>query len=89
MSEGEAIQIGQEMLVVAMLLALPAVGISLIVGLVISVFQTVTSIQEQTLTFAPRIVAVALTLIVTAPWMLQVLTEFTTYMLKNAAEVNL
>lgn len=85
MSEGVAIQIGQELLLVAMMLVLPAVAVSLIVGLVISVLQTVTSIQEQTLTFAPRIVAVGATLMVTAPWMLRVLNQFTMRMLMHAA----
>ena len=50
--------------------------VSLIVGLIISIFQTVTSIQEQTLTFVPKIIAVFLTLIVLGNWVLTQITEF-------------
>ena len=49
---------------------------SLIVGLIISIFQTVTSIQEQTLTFVPKIIAVFLTLILLGNWVLTQITEF-------------
>ena len=63
-----AVQIGREMLFVALLLSLPTVVASLAVGLLVSVFQTVTSIQEQTLSFAPRIVAVGVVIAVTLPW---------------------
>ena len=52
------VQLGRELLLTAMLLALPTVLVSLVVGLLISIFQTITSIQEQTLSFAPRILAV-------------------------------
>ncbi len=74
------VQIGRELLFTAMILALPTVLVSLVVGLFISIFQTVTSIQEQTLSFAPRILAVGLVLAFTLPWTLQVLTNFTTRM---------
>lgn len=58
--------------------SLPVLLVSLIVGLVISIFQTVTSIQEQTLTFVPKIVCVFLALMILGPWMMQTMTEFTT-----------
>ena len=56
--------------------SLPCLLISLIVGLLISIFQTVTSIQEQTLTFVPKIIAVFLTLILLGNWVLTQITEF-------------
>ena len=56
----------------------PILLVSLIVGLIISIFQTVTSIQEQTLTFVPKIIAVFLTLILLGNWMLTELTGFMT-----------
>ena len=56
--------------------SLPVLLISLIVGLIISIFQTVTSIQEQTLTFVPKIVAVFLSLILLGNWMLTTMVEF-------------
>ena len=56
--------------------SLPVLLISLCVGLIISIFQTVTSIQEQTLTFVPKIVAVFLSLILLGNWMLTTIVEF-------------
>ncbi len=83
----EVVQIGRELLFTAMLLALPTVAVSLIVGLLISIFQTVTSIQEQTLTFAPRILAVGLVLVFTLPWTLEVMSNFTERMFWLISEV--
>ena len=54
----------------------PLLLISLIVGLIISIFQTVTSIQEQTLTFVPKILAVFITLMLAGSWMMNVMIEF-------------
>ena len=82
----EVIQIGRELLVTALMVALPSVLVSLAVGLVVSVFQTLTSIQEQTLNFVPRIIAVALVFIVTLPWTLKVLVDFTHRILWQMSE---
>ncbi len=82
-----AVQIGREMLFTALLLSLPTVVASLAVGLLVSVFQTVTSIQEQTLSFAPRIVAVGVVIAVTLPWSLHVLTTFSHRMFMIITEV--
>lgn len=87
MSTPEVLQIGRELLITAIALSLPTVLVSLLVGMTISIFQTVTSIQEQTLTFAPRIVAVALVLMLTLPWSLQVLVGFAHRMFVRLAEV--
>ena len=54
----------------------PLLLISLIVGLIISIFQTVTSIQEQTLTFVPKILAVFITLMLAGSWMMNTMIEF-------------
>ncbi len=58
--------------------ALPVLLVSLIVGLTVSIFQTVTSIQEQTLTFVPKIVSVFLALILFGNWMMNSMVEFMT-----------
>lgn len=58
--------------------SLPVLLVSLIIGLIISIFQTVTSIQEQTLTFVPKIVCVFIALILFGPWMLNSIVEFMT-----------
>lgn len=59
-------------------ISLPLLLISLVIGLLISIFQTVTSIQEQTLTFVPKIIGVFLGLILLGGWMLQNMSDFTT-----------
>ena len=59
------------------LVSLPVLLVSLIVGLIISIFQTVTSIQEQTLTFVPKIIAVLLVIVVLFVWMSNMLGEYT------------
>ncbi len=58
--------------------SLPVLLVSLIVGLTVSIFQTVTSIQEQTLTFVPKIIAVFLALIIFGNWMMTAMVEFMT-----------
>lgn len=60
-----------------LLLALPMLGLGMIVGLIVAVFQSVTQIQEMTLTFVPKIVAVMLGLLLFGPWMLAKLLNFT------------
>lgn len=78
MTVDEVIAIASEALFLVIKVSAPILLISLIVGLAVSIFQTVTSIQEQTLTFVPKIVAVFLGLIVLGSWMLTQLTEFMT-----------
>jgi flagellar biosynthetic protein FliQ len=81
------ISIARETIMTSMLLAAPPLGIALLVGLVISIFQAVTQIQEQTLTFVPKIIAILLSLLVFGPWMLSILTEFTINILGNLSNV--
>ncbi len=66
-----------------LLLALPMLGLGMIVGLIISVFQSVTQIQEMTLTFVPKIIAVMLGLMMFGPWMLANLMDFTERIFTN------
>lgn len=63
--------------------SLPVLLVSLCVGLIVSIFQTVTSIQEQALTFIPKIVCVFLTLILIGNWMLTALIEYMTDLWQN------
>ncbi len=65
------------------MLAMPMLGLGLIAGLTISVFQAVTQIQEMTLTFVPKIIAVFLGLLFAAPWMLEKITSFTIHIFEN------
>lgn len=75
-SEGQVLDIAQEAIYLIIICAAPLLLISLVVGLVISIFQTVTSIQEQTLTFVPKIVAVFLGMMLFGSWMLNNLSGF-------------
>jgi flagellar biosynthesis protein FliQ len=83
----EVVAIGRDLLITSMWLSAPAVLVSLVVGLVISLLQTVTSVQEQTLSFAPRIVAVGAIMLLTLPWMLQLSAEFTIRMMARMVQV--
>ena len=89
MDATDVIGIGRELLYLAVMLSAPVVGVSLIVGLVISVAQTLTSIQEQTISFAPRIVAAVLTIAISLPWILDVLIEFTRSMIDRMGQITL
>lgn len=64
-------------MMVAMLVAAPLLLVSLIIGLMVSIFQTVTQIQEQSLSFVPKLMGVATVFLVGLPWMLQLLVEYT------------
>ena len=77
------VEIGQDLLVTTLWLSGPAILVSLIVGLAISIMQTVTSIQEQTLSFAPRIIAVGVVMVLTMPWMLEESSAFTIRMMER------
>lgn len=78
MTQGDVMQIAQEALKVILLLCAPILGLSLIVGLAVSIFQATTQIQEQTLSFIPKILAVVISILIFGAWMLQVLIEYTT-----------
>lgn len=75
-TQGEVITIAKEAIYTIIVASAPLLIISLIVGLIISIFQTVTSIQEQTLTFVPKIVAVFLGIMLFGSWMLDVMSNF-------------
>ena len=60
-----------------LILSAPALLVSMAVGLVIAIFQATTQIQEQTLTFVPKVAAILLILVLFGPWMLSMITEFT------------
>lgn len=76
MTEGQVLDIAQEALYTIIVCAIPLLLISLVVGLIVSIFQTVTSIQEQTLTFVPKIVAVFMAIMLMFHWILTVTIEY-------------
>jgi len=79
-----AVEIYREMLRTAALVSLPILGTAMIVGLVVSLVQTLTSIQEQTLTFVPKLAAIALVVGIGLPWILGQLMSFLTLVLTTA-----
>lgn len=78
--------ITRDLLITGLMLSAPAVVVSLLVGLIVSILQTLTSIQEQTLTFAPRILAVGLVLAASLPWTIRVLSGFVLRMMTHFTE---
>lgn len=76
MTEGQVLDIAKDALYMIIMVSSPLLLISLVVGLVISIFQTITSIQEQTLTFVPKIICVFLGMMLFGSWMLNQLIEF-------------
>ena len=83
MSQQFIIHLGREVFFIALLVAAPMLLAGLIVGVVISIIQTATSIQEQTLTFIPKILAVVVALILCLPWMINTLLDFTINLISN------
>ena len=83
MTDAAAVELGQQALSVALMIAAPMLGFGLIVGLVVSVFQAATQIQEMTLSFVPKIVAVVAALMIFGPWMLNLMMKFSENLLAN------
>ncbi|MCK4301323.1 MAG: flagellar biosynthesis protein FliQ [candidate division Zixibacteria bacterium] len=71
------VSIGREALILMLMLSGPMLLFGLVVGVSIALFQAVTQIQEMTLTFVPKILAVALALLIFLPWMINMITDFT------------
>lgn len=78
MTETMIMDLGRNALYMMMILSLPLLGVSLMIGLVVSLVQAITQIQEVTLTFVPKILGVILVLVLLGSWMLQQMLAFTT-----------
>jgi len=77
MSGDMVIQIGRDALYMVMLISAPMLGLGLLVGIMVSIFQATTQIQEQTLAFIPKIIAIFVAIVVFGPWMLSLLVDYT------------
>jgi flagellar biosynthesis protein FliQ len=75
--------LAQSSIYLTILVLAPVLGVALAVGLIISIFQAITQIQEQTLAFAPKIIAVFVSLLFFGPWMLTHLVDYTRNILSN------
>ncbi|NPA55631.1 MAG: flagellar biosynthesis protein FliQ [Epsilonproteobacteria bacterium] len=80
--ESKVITIAIEMMKLAMYLSFPVLLVSMIVGLMISIFQATTQINEMTLSFVPKLIAVAGVMIFTAPWMMNMIIDFTKHIMQ-------
>ncbi len=77
MTDIMVIKILREALLITLVVAAPVLGVGMFVGLIVSIIQTTTSIQEQTLTFVPKIIAIFFAIIFFGPWMIHMLVNYT------------
>jgi len=87
MSQDQVLSIFKEALWVTLQVAGPVLIISIIVGLVISVIQAATQIHEQTLTFVPKLIAIAIVLLLTGTWVMNVMNDFTKQIFEVIANI--
>lgn len=77
MTDTAVLELAQRAVAMTLMICAPTLGVGLLVGLLVSVFQAATQIQEMTLTYVPKIAAVTVALIICGPWMLRSLITFT------------
>ena len=87
MTEEFVVSIAQTAVYTVLLVSMPMLGLALIVGLSIGIFQAVTSINEMTLTFIPKIVVVMAAVVVFAPWILQIMQTFTNEIFSSITQI--
>lgn len=76
MTQGQVLDILQSAILVALKLTAPLLLVSIVIGLVVAIFQAATQIHEQTLTFVPKILAIALLLLLLGSWMIMTMNDF-------------
>jgi flagellar biosynthetic protein FliQ len=87
MTEDVVLNLGREAIFMTVMLAAPLLLSALVVGLIVSIFQAVTQINESTLTFIPKMITIVVVLIVMAPWMTQLMMSYTTELLTSLPEL--
>lgn len=85
MTQDIALEVFREALMLALKLGLPVLIIAMVVGLIIAILQAATQVHEQTLSFAPKAIAVALALLALAPWMINSCIDFMNYIFELIA----
>lgn len=83
MSHVLIVDLARNMVMTSLMIAAPMLVVALAVGLVVSVIQAVTQIQEQTLSFVPKLVAVAATFIIALPWIIQIMVRYTSELFRS------
>ena len=87
MNDVTVVMLLRDALMVTLLVASPVLVSGMVVGLIVSVFQTTTSIQEQTLTFVPKIIAIFLAIVLSAAWMIHMLVNYTQNLFSQISEI--
>ncbi len=87
MNEDLVITLGQEALKITLLVAGPILAVAMVIGILVSLIQAVTQINEATLTFVPKIIAIAGVLVLAGPWMLETLTHYTADLITRFPEL--
>lgn len=87
MTQHLAIDLTRNALVMTIIIASPMLAIGMIVGLLISIFQTTTSIQEQTLTFVPKLFAILISVAAFGPWMIRMMSEYVVLLLTSLPDL--
>jgi flagellar biosynthesis protein FliQ len=87
MDQAAVMEIASRAMWLTLQVSLPILGVSLVVGLLVSIFQAVTQLQEPTLSFIPKILAVVLVVVLAGPWMLTSLLSFTTQLFAGISEI--
>ncbi|MFN3455649.1 MAG: flagellar biosynthesis protein FliQ [Pseudobdellovibrio sp.] len=87
MGEDIILQLGQEALKTMAILSAPLLLSTLVIGLAISIFQALTQINENTLTFVPKMIVIAVVLVLAGPWMMDVMKSYTTNLFENMATI--
>jgi flagellar biosynthetic protein FliQ len=87
MTQQMAVDLARDALMMTILISSPMLAVGLVVGLVISVLQTTTSIQEQTLTFVPKLFAILFSVAAFGPWMIRMMTEYVVKLITAMAHV--
>ncbi|MFP4661030.1 MAG: flagellar biosynthesis protein FliQ [Halanaerobiales bacterium] len=83
MDQSVVISIGRDSLYTVIQIILPVVGLGLLTGLIVAIFQATTQIQEQTLAFIPKILVIMLAVVIFGPWMLSTMVDFVTNLFQN------
>lgn len=87
MTQGQVMELLQSALLVAIKLAAPMLLVSIAIGLVVAIFQAATQIHEQTLTFVPKVLAIAFLLMATGSWMMTTMNEFVSSLFTTIANL--
>jgi flagellar biosynthetic protein FliQ len=88
MTEGYVITLGREALYTTLLICAPLLGVSLIIGLLVGIFQATTQLQDMTLSFVPKIIAVLIVVVIFSPWILNILISFTQNLFMSITNIN-